>query len=225
MAWNEVTSVFSQNEARFALVYMTPAGISNETASYKGMGTFLFHPLGGISLISTNLNGGYGSYQPNFEAEPEAEDNYLNYSLFTADDNSFYFGHNDQEDTYFQSSYSSYDASRYFNDTWSLIPSIFQYDTSWQIDALFSLGGSSFTDSEWRAYDSGFFGPSDWVDSKSSFVADPVNPLTGEFYIDAVDLSLPGPMPLQIRRNYLTKIVRKTSSASAGNGASPPTWS
>jgi len=31
---------------------------------------------------------------------------------------------------------------------------------------------------------------------------DPVNTLTGEFYIDDVDLSLPGPMPLQLRRNY-----------------------
>lgn len=33
-------------------------------------------------------------------------------------------------------------------------------------------------------------------------VADPVNILSGEFYIDEVDLALPGPMPVQIRRNY-----------------------
>lgn len=33
-------------------------------------------------------------------------------------------------------------------------------------------------------------------------VADPVNVLSGEFYIDEVDLALPGPMPVQIRRNY-----------------------
>jgi RHS repeat-associated protein len=39
---------------------------------------------------------------------------------------------------------------------------------------------------------------SDWTQS----VADPVNMMTGEFYIDAPDISLPGPMPLQIRRNY-----------------------
>jgi hypothetical protein len=32
-------------------------------------------------------------------------------------------------------------------------------------------------------------------------IADPVNALTGEFYVDEVDLSLPGPMPLQVRRN------------------------
>jgi RHS repeat-associated protein len=33
-------------------------------------------------------------------------------------------------------------------------------------------------------------------------VFDPVNALTGEYYVDEVDLSLPGPMPLQVRRNY-----------------------
>ncbi len=33
-------------------------------------------------------------------------------------------------------------------------------------------------------------------------VADPVNMMTGEFYVDAPDITLPGPMPLQIRRNY-----------------------
>jgi len=33
-------------------------------------------------------------------------------------------------------------------------------------------------------------------------VADPVSTLTGEFYVDDVDLTLSGPMPLQVRRNY-----------------------
>jgi RHS repeat-associated protein len=37
---------------------------------------------------------------------------------------------------------------------------------------------------------------------KTTLVAEPVDTLTGGFYVDATDLSLPGPMPLQIRRNY-----------------------
>lgn len=45
-----------------------------------------------------------------------------------------------------------------------------------------------------------------WFDrtmrSLAHAVADPVNVLSGEFYIDEVDLALPGPMPVQIRRNY-----------------------
>jgi len=33
-------------------------------------------------------------------------------------------------------------------------------------------------------------------------VADPVDIVTGAFYVDEIDLSLPGPFPLEIRRNY-----------------------
>ncbi|MFA5190415.1 MAG: DUF6531 domain-containing protein [Verrucomicrobiia bacterium] len=43
-----------------------------------------------------------------------------------------------------------------------------------------------------------------WGDVKK-LVADPVNPITGEFYIDATDLHLPGPMPIQVRRNYTSQ--------------------
>lgn len=35
-----------------------------------------------------------------------------------------------------------------------------------------------------------------------STVGDPVNIVTGAFYVDEVDLTMPGPIPLQIRRNY-----------------------
>ena len=35
-----------------------------------------------------------------------------------------------------------------------------------------------------------------------SAVSDPVHAVTGEFYVDAMDLELAGPLPLDIRRNY-----------------------
>jgi len=41
-----------------------------------------------------------------------------------------------------------------------------------------------------------------WNKSQGSWVSDPVNAVTGGFYIDQVDLSLEGPMPLVMRRNY-----------------------
>ena len=43
--------------------------------------------------------------------------------------------------------------------------------------------------------------PSTYNDG-SQQVSEPVNIMTGEFYVDAPDITLPGPMPLQIRRNY-----------------------
>src|SRR6185369_6373828 len=45
----------------------------------------------------------------------------------------------------------------------------------------------------------------DFLQSISGFISDPVNTLTGQFYVDAPDLALPGPMPLVIRRNYLSQ--------------------
>ncbi len=44
--------------------------------------------------------------------------------------------------------------------------------------------------------------PAWYGDKLQKFVADPVNVVTGEFYIDTPDLNLAGPMPLEIRRNY-----------------------
>jgi len=38
--------------------------------------------------------------------------------------------------------------------------------------------------------------------SKFDSVADPVDIVTGAFYVDEVDLALPGPFPLEVRRNY-----------------------
>lgn len=42
----------------------------------------------------------------------------------------------------------------------------------------------------------------EWGKDKLSTVADPVDVVTGAFYINEVDLILPGPFPLEIRRNY-----------------------
>lgn len=39
------------------------------------------------------------------------------------------------------------------------------------------------------------------------YLADPVDAMTGEFYVDATDLILPGPMPLTMRRNYSSQNV------------------
>jgi len=36
----------------------------------------------------------------------------------------------------------------------------------------------------------------------TNLVSDPVDVVTGAFYVDEIDLTLPGPFPLQIRRNY-----------------------
>jgi RHS repeat-associated protein len=49
---------------------------------------------------------------------------------------------------------------------------------------------------------SGDSGPASNQKDVMKHVADPVNVVNGEFYIDAVDLTLAGPIPMQVRRNY-----------------------
>jgi RHS repeat-associated protein len=65
--------------------------------------------------------------------------------------------------------------------------------------------GSSASSLASVAFNSGalFFGSGNqtYFDLHST-VGDPVNIVTGAFYIDEVDLAMPGPFPLQIRRNY-----------------------
>ena len=70
------------------------------------------------------------------------------------------------------------------------------------LSAEFGVGqnaGSAYT----QLYNTGTVStqPSTYNDG-SQRVFDPVNMMTGEFYVDSPDITLPGPMPLQIRRNY-----------------------
>ncbi|MEM7175193.1 MAG: DUF6531 domain-containing protein, partial [Chlamydiota bacterium] len=51
--------------------------------------------------------------------------------------------------------------------------------------------------------------------SRLSYVADPVDTITGAFYIDEVDLKMPGDFPLEIRRNFNSQNPIK---GSLGNG-------
>lgn len=39
----------------------------------------------------------------------------------------------------------------------------------------------------------------------ANFVSDPVNPVTGEFYVNAVDLEIAGPFPIQLGRTYSSR--------------------
>ena len=49
----------------------------------------------------------------------------------------------------------------------------------------------------------GFLGwLSDGLSQIGSAVSDPVHAVTGEFYVNAPDVALPGPMPLVVSRNY-----------------------
>jgi len=87
----------------------------------------------------------------------------------------------------------------------------------------FSSSGSTVANADMMMYDTGNIGTTSFYGGSGLFASgtvsnsapaavplggavqwlvDPVNAITGEFYVDAVDLKLSGPMPLEIRRTY-----------------------
>ncbi len=57
-----------------------------------------------------------------------------------------------------------------------------------------------------NAGNTGSIGPTDAGQrSLLQTIGEPVNITSGEFYVDTVDVALPGPLPLQLRRNYTSQ--------------------
>ena len=120
------------------------------------------------------------------------------------------------------SAYGGSDFSQYwttpswFNSPqfWPYVPSVIQYQVTatftppsqvnlaQQINDLYNFPQSTpVTTSLTHALDSGNTGTTTWK-NLLNYAAEPVNVMSGEFYEDTVDLTVAGPMPLQLRRNY-----------------------
>ena len=84
------------------------------------------------------------------------------------------------------------------------------YDSAWSVNVVSSLNLSfQSTQNQTLAQDvqqtqqTGFWGTlSDMGSQLLSTVGDPVNNITGEFYVNEADLRLAGPIPLSLGRNY-----------------------
>ena len=77
-----------------------------------------------------------------------------------------------------------------------------QINLAQQINDLYFFPQSTpVTTSLTHELSSGNTGPSSWK-NLGNYVYEPVNVMSGEFYEDKVDLTMAGPMPLQLRRNY-----------------------
>jgi RHS repeat-associated protein len=64
--------------------------------------------------------------------------------------------------------------------------------------------------------ENGYQGPPKFLSQAGAFMADPVHSVTGEFSVDETDLTLAGPIPLSVRRNY--------SSQSLADNQFGPGW-
>jgi len=217
--WQQITNAFhalvNSNETD---VFVTQKPITNLTASFQGMGAMIYG--GGIyaALISANQlpqNGGYGEEIPPSEPIYNPPDYNNNTLTFSTDDNS------GPSVTYEDPTVSAPEplasappilnaATTYTDLSTGATP----VDDSTQVAAynqaalILSLtSGTTTTDAS--VYENTVNGGSGYDSSvgqdhaqSGSVLLDPVNSVTGEFYVDATDLVMPGPMPLIIRRNY-----------------------
>lgn len=209
--WLQVSNHLTRPLATANQVFITPGAVTNSSNSYKGVGAFNWSPLGYYAAaISPNQNGGFANVVPDNTFTPV---NSANFSLRTDPLGNFYYDFSPPSSGNRQlasDNVAFYDHSTFLDNA----SADYFYVTQPQTDytrqianaGLTSLGGTAsqqFGQASQADQDRGFLG---WVQNiaqqAGGMVADPVAVVSGEFYHDEVDLSLPGPMPLQLRRNY-----------------------
>ena len=210
--WPAVVDLFTEPNDRGRTVgFITPGPITNSSGSFRGL-AFLGLGWGHTTaLIGQNLNGAYGDYidagalgaanAGNIQVRQDANGDY--YTLWDllsaaaktlAPDATLSFDRNNIA--------SGADNDYYLTtDTQNL-----HSQSALNLGLISTSGGSSpgdlYSSLVQADYNRGDAGNVDFYDKQSGTVADPVSPLTGEFYHEDVDLTLPGPFPLQLRRNY-----------------------
>lgn len=218
--WSAVTAAFSGAAGDYAEVFITPGPVASASATYTGMGALVFNNNTYSALISGNMNlsnGGTGSplLTPYFDSIQ------LPNLMLTSSTTGYSLGITPQFST-FNSIVAPATTSIWNADLTAANLTSFAYTPANYLtnllttnSALYGLTlngnlGTYFTNLATR----GTLGdPSDFGTVHSAFAKvtewalDPVNTITGEFYVDAADLSLPGPFPLHLRRNYSSQAL------------------
>jgi len=215
--WTYVKKAFESAPTmpdQYAIAFMTPGSVRGAKGNYKGMGALTLNENGLYSyyaaLISGNTiaNGGWGSYfdrvldQPtwaDFDLRSGFDGYHLDYmpSLMSDPDLA-------------PSILSPRSVSDVLQDIANQTAWVDDYTfrSMQETSVLLGLGpitsntGQSISDVYREIENRGSVSATSWWGAAWDKVSDPVHAITGEFYIDAVDLALNGPMPLSIRRNY-----------------------
>lgn len=206
--WAEISTTFAGNstDGDYSQIFVTPWPVTNATASYQGMAAMVFTPSSFAALISGSINGGFGENLPagSFGAGNAPQQD-LN---FDADGN-YYLELDDATPANHQAADQATPTFDVAEQQADLNAGVLDANPTQTLEAQVNgmvLDGQAddYADLFDDFWDDAPQGDPDVRDSNGSSgtVADPVNTLTGEFYVDAADLTLPGPMPLQVRRNY-----------------------
>ena len=203
--WSQVIDTFVSGGApEYTVGWLTPGSQTTPSGSFSGMAAFVLAPYSHLAAIN-NQNGAYtdalkyGADSPpnlgQWVLGGKGSDYTLSLSTplpssYQVSEQSPLFQILHTTDLFGNSTY----APTPFQNLWGQVSSYY-YNTP---SSGYSIMLPISTDLGLNG-----IGPVDWQGNGGlPKVADPVNSLTGEFYVDDVDLSLPGPMPLQVRRNY-----------------------
>jgi RHS repeat-associated protein len=188
----------------YVTVFMTPGPVTN--AVYKGMGALILNPYDFEALITPNsMNGGFGGQ--NFPANTVEAANTPNYNL--SDNNNDYSVALNQpanNTTTVPDEVPLYNAPSVAGQVGNDV--VDPFTTAWAADVSSQLGTTAGTSSSALSSDilaseqNGSLGAPNDPSQAGEQVGDPVNNITGEFYVSETDLRLPGPMPLALHRNY-----------------------
>jgi len=216
--WSTIQSYFTNNPYAFA--YITPGPVTCANGSYTGMGYLIADGFGNTaSLLAFNqqqipINGGNGDALPstyaisattanNWEMTYNGGSYNISYTPVTT--SSPYFITGAVAPNNYSTVYSDISAGTYIEANW---------DVAEIHNANIALGykapgsalpttGTAIAAENKQAANSGWLGAVKyWGSVAYKTVLDPVDVVDGAFHIDDLDLSVPGPFPIQLRRNY-----------------------
>jgi RHS repeat-associated protein len=214
--WASVTNVFTTEwDSNFVRVLITPGQVTNATGSFIGMSALFFGNGQAGDLLSQDqatLHGGESDdifWVGDYDFYPTYDLTYnLDYSpsvgyTFT------YVSVTTPQPQYYFSPYSALTANTGGSGQTAQIAYTPQQTTQ---ASLFSAGMNLSFNSTPSAIqaekNTGYFGPAGaGIKQGGTVVAEPVQVVSGDFYSDNVDMTLAGPMPLQLRRNYFSRNV------------------
>lgn len=202
--WANVVSDFTGPYGDFMRIFITPGNVTNETASFVGMGVLSVGIFGDFkALITGGTDGAIGELMAEWYDNNNTPS--LRYDIEDEVDKNtdFSFEYNNPGSDY--ASGKTDITGKEVLDLTSSSDSNFTPGTSLDSAQSDQIHGTASGDGLENAADTGNLGGPDSESSDRARVADPVNIVTGEFYVNVADVKLPGPFPLLLKRNYLSQ--------------------
>jgi RHS repeat-associated protein len=209
--WQRITNAFATRwDASFLRVLMTPGAATNAPNTFKGSSALLFGKWQNGAILSDNqvvLNGGF-SGNLTWIGSPSTQTYQLRYNLQHSPTIGFTFVLNNFSTPLPRYTFSHYDALTLTATSGVAQVAFTPHQTTQAllVASTLNLPSASTASATKTAKDVGWLGrASSLVKQMGSTLADPVHVISGDFYLDEVDLSLAGPLPLELRRNYLSR--------------------